>query len=301
MLPGAKSTKRLLYVSNYGAAVLVYDYEDLKLVRTLTGFAASDAECVDARGDVWIINNSGGSQGPGYLSEYAHGGESPLKTLGTAELSTSCSVAPNGDLAVTNAEFYKQGSVQVWKSASGTPTDYTVPEACGNELSAGGYDNKDNLYIQGDDEGLKPFCELPKNGRSIRTVSVSQAVYDPQGVMWDGKYLAITDTEYGGNYATAILQTTEDSSGDLTVVGTTVLNDNCYYKNDVGVLRPFIVGKKNTPVNDTQGTALIGFNQFCSAKSDEHPFELWPYPSGGNSIKTVGIPSGTGEAVSIGR
>jgi hypothetical protein len=64
MLPGAKGIKRLLYVSNYGAAVLVYDYKDLKPVGTLLGFAASDAECVDAKGDIWIISNSGGTCRP---------------------------------------------------------------------------------------------------------------------------------------------------------------------------------------------------------------------------------------------
>jgi hypothetical protein len=38
------------------------------------------------------------------------------------------------------------------------------------------------------------------------------------------------------------------------------------------------VGLKNTPVNNEQGTAVVGSNVYCY----DGQFFFWPYPSGGD-------------------
>ena len=65
----------------------------------LTGFATPYGECVDEKGDVFILNFDGES-----IVEYAHGGTAPIATLNDpGEKPSGCSVNPaTGDLAVTN-------------------------------------------------------------------------------------------------------------------------------------------------------------------------------------------------------
>jgi hypothetical protein len=72
-----------------------------------------------------------------------------------------------------------------------------------------------------------------------------------------------------------------------------VLSDTCD-GSYTHVIQPFIVGSKNTPINDEQGNIVAGANEFCSAD-----FRLWHYPSGGTPFKSFTFQSG-GQAVSIG-
>ncbi|HEY2474299.1 MAG TPA: hypothetical protein VGI19_05800, partial [Candidatus Cybelea sp.] len=57
------------------------------------------------------------------------------------------------------------------------------------------------------------------------------------------------------------------------------------------------VGKKNTPVNTTQGTSIAGFNFICGINPAH--FRAWAYPAGGNPLREIAVPDGGGEAVSI--
>src|SRR3984957_7969710 len=47
MLPEAKKVKRLLYLSDSGADVFVYDYDNFEKVGELTGLSEALQECVD--------------------------------------------------------------------------------------------------------------------------------------------------------------------------------------------------------------------------------------------------------------
>ena len=65
----------------------------------------------------------------------------------------------------------------------------------------------------------------------------------------------------------------------LTYVSQTTLSDDCY--NDyVDVVNPFIVGKKNTPVNEKQGNTAIGANLWC-VDGGMDGMDYWHYPKGG--------------------
>jgi hypothetical protein len=259
---------------------------------TLQGLNDPFGECVDAHGDTWITN-FGGS-----LVEYARGGTTPIATLNTAGDSIGCSVAPNGDLAVANdgysSEGGLQGNIQVFKNASGNPTEYVLPYEY--QYWQPGYDDKGNLFVEGTSAGPNGVVELPAGGSSLERIPINWTINDPGGTMWDGKYITFTDQQAGGpsGQSTTIYQARLTKSG-LSLVGSTTLEDSCN-GGQVDAVAPFVVGKKNTPVNKQQGAIAIGGNLYCSNRVD-----VWSYPAGGQPIAVVS-PSPNdpqGESVSL--
>lgn len=286
MSPSAQTTRRLLYVSGCYALVYVYNYDSGALVGTLAGFNFPQGQCVDARGDVWIANFGEGSSGQhSSVVEYSHGGSAPLETLVTNGSSIGCSVAPNGDLAVSNFDRYfgyGPGNIQVWKNASGSPQEYTSTSCRFPYPPA--YDPKGNLYVEGPDKLMTPttsVCELAANRKRLRKVQVTQTITYANGAAWDGKYLVLSGQDYNG-YATILYQTTEGAKGDLTVVGKTLLRDGKCESSSAGLYQPFIVGRSNTPQNRQQGHVLIAGDLACNYR-----FDFWKYPGGGNPFKVL--------------
>jgi len=302
MLPEATRIKRLLYLSDSGPDVFVYDYRNFEKVGTLTGLDTTAEECVDAKGDVWIVEDTDGDQGGGDAVEYAHGGTSVLNKVTTDGPPIGCSVSPNGDLEITDGPTFEQssqfgpGEVQIWKNVSGTPVDYVAISNC-YFLSSGGYDNKGNLYVTGtaQDDGSAGICELPAGGKALTPVTVAKSITGPIGIMWDGKYMAITQVD---DYVTTIFQTDERKGGKtLRIAGRTMLADSCFGDEVYILPPPFIIGKKNTPVNSAQGAGIAGFNFICGINPSH--FRTWAYPAGGSPVREIDIPDGSGEAVSI--
>lgn len=290
MNPKAKSMKALLYISDAATDdVYVYDYPSGTAVGKLTGFEYPDGQCVDAQGDVYITNFKAES-----VVEYARGGTYPIKALATDGHAIGCSVSPSGDLAVTN--FYTKkgaGNVQIFKNASGTPADYSDPATCYYMWPAG-YDGNGNLFVEGE-YATVGLCWLPAGGSTMSAASFNQPIIFPGSVMWDGKFITLTDQEYQAVFQTGIYQTVlSGSNGALSEVGVTALNDRCrqYYTD---VAQPFVIGKENTPVNDAQGTAVAGSNLWCTKR-----FDLWAYPTGKYESSLKSAPAEpTGESVSI--
>ena len=290
MLPGAKRVKRLLYISDWSTNdVYVYDYNQGTLEGQITGLNDPYGQCVDKKGNVWVVAFGGSS-----VSEYAHGGTKAVKTLTTDSQPRGCSVDPTtGNLAVAAGE-----SVDVFAHARGTAHAYQ------NHLCfpfwAPGYDNAGNLYVEallyGSAKPLQGYsdplaCELPHGGKSLRGVQFSGfGIYFPASVMWDGKHLTLTDQDYMDNNETAIDRVSEDSSGNLTLIGQTILTDDCD-GSDTEVPQPFIVGK-----------TVVGGNLRCSYYGSQPKFDYWPYPAGGNPTLSLQSPpvKPVGESVSIG-
>ncbi|MFZ0032772.1 MAG: hypothetical protein WAK84_12965 [Candidatus Cybelea sp.] len=262
---------------------------------TLPGFNEPYGECVDARGDTWITNFSGES-----VVEYARGGKQPIAALNTNGYSIGCAVSPTGDLAVANFSGPNGiGDIEVFKHAAGTPSEYSNQEEY--YVWPPGYDNNGNLFVEAQTyKGGVGVAELPAGGSSLEPVSINETIHYPGSVMWDGKYITLTDQDAGGNPsspATTIYQMRERRSGGLTVVGSTPLKDNCN-GSQVDVVQPFIAGRKNTPVNTRQGEVVIAGNLSC-----ENRVDAWKYPAGGQPIAVASpVPAfAYGQAVSVGR
>jgi hypothetical protein len=285
MLPEAKKINELLYVGD-GGGVYVYNYETGTQVGTLSGFNNTNGDCVDGKGDVLLTTSIGST---GAVLEYAHGGDSPIETFNTDGHPIGCSIDSAGDLAVNNGVPGGGGDVEVWKGASGIPTSYENEQDC-NEMWPPGYDNKGNLYME-----IGPnVCELPAGGTSLISVPFNHYLSFPSSIMWDGKHLTLTDQGIG-----AIYRVKETPKG-FDVIGTTQLKDKgC---GEVEVAQPFIVGPKNTPINDRQGTAVVAGNNFCLQLSEQTvPLSYWRYARGGQPFK-FGHPrpsAVSGDAVSI--
>lgn len=282
------SSSTLVYVSDGNAGVVhVFDYKTGASVGKLTGFTKPGGECVDAKGDVFITDFARTS-----VDEYAHGGRKAISKLQTGGSPVACSVSPNGDLAVANAYTASGGgTIAVFKGATGKPTQYSDPSC--NLIAAAGYDGKGNLFVQ--TQYSSNLCELPKGGKSMRTVSTDVQTNSPFGVMWDGKHITLADDYYTGSVTeTIIYQMKQAPSGDLTRVGQTTLTySEC--QNRDATYQPFIVGSENTPANKKLATAVVGSDSLCMNKMYK-----WAYPGGGDptgSFKFSGHPSG--QAVSI--
>jgi hypothetical protein len=292
MLPEAK-TENLLYVSGYSDnEVFVYDYATGKEVGMLAGFERPYGQCVDARGDVWIADTINFE-----VKEYQRGGTSPVQTLNTQEPPLGCSVDPTtGNVAVGDFDFgYGFSELQIYKNGSGSATDYSS-SGCFDMWSPG-YDSKGNLYVECQ-KGPPPGAvwELPHGGDSLRKVSFDRRIYSGAGIMWDGKYLAVT-TQPSRNDVTEIYVSAESSSGNLKVVHTTHLSDSCaHHKHYADVIAPFIVGKKNTPDNHWEGKVVVGGNFWCDYRVD-----FWSYPRGGSptsELKSAPLRA-SGQSVSL--
>jgi hypothetical protein len=292
MSPGAKSIKALLYVSDWNTNdVFVYDYNNGTLEGQLSGSNEPYGQCVDKNGNVWIV-----AYGASSVSEYAHGGSKPMATLKTDYEPMGCSVDPTtGNLAVATSH-----EIEVFAHARGKAHEYQS-NVC-FPFWAPGYDSAGNLYAeallygsaklrQGYTDPLA--CELPRGGRALRPVQFKGFfIVQPASVMWDGEHLTLTDQNYlgdKGNSETAIYRVKEDSSGNLTSIGRTILTDTCNGKS-AQVPQPFIIGK-----------TVVGGNLTCFNYGSLSKVDYWNYPTGGNPTFSLQSPpiKPVGQSVSI--
>ena len=286
MRSDAKSAKGLIYAGDWSTNdVYVYDYSNGKQVGTLTGFDDPYGGCVDAKGDVYIANF-----GNGTTVEYAHGGTKVLNTYSPGGEPMGCTLDAKGDLAITS---FNPGEVTVF--AGGDPQKGTIYSDTNCEYQwAMTYDNNDDLIGVGEDTRID-ICALLRGSKSEQTLSAAGITIDfPGGSTWDGKYIALGDQESGGRDQSGYTLVSLSGS-TLTVHGQVTLIDNCY-SNYVDIINPFVVGKKNTPVNHHEGSVFVGSNGWCS----DPGIEFWHWPQGGAPYKTYPLDFGTyGVVVSL--
>jgi hypothetical protein len=258
MLPKAKGDD-LLYVSASGSSsqVLVLSFPKGNLVGSLAGFTVPTGECVDHAGDVFVTD-----AGSETVTEYAHGGQSPILTLSDPDEPYGCSVdATTGNLAVTNL-----GNVAIYPNAQGSPTFYSDPNIGEYEFCA--YDKNGNLYVDGTTTDV---AELPKNGASFTDISFGGAIAGPGSMQWVNGGLVIVDAGAPWRSPTPIDRVTVSGSKGV-VVGTT------YLKSHYGAVAAYVQYW-------IQGRNIVGPER---APGDEHRFlGFWLYPSGKMPSQTL--------------
>jgi hypothetical protein len=268
MLPDKKKASTLVYSTDWANSdVNVYEYPAGTLVGQLTGFSDPYGGCVDTSGDVYVTN-----LGNGTAVEYAHGGTSALNTYSPGGEPIGCSVDKHGDIAITSLN---PGEVTVY--AGGNPNDGAVysDSAC-TSMWPMGYDKKGNLIGVGEHNGVA-FCALLAGKQSETTLTASGfSIITPAGTMWDGKYIAIGDQSVDSSHETGVVEASLKGT-TLTSHGELRLGSNCGAEDDVG---PFILGKKNTPVNDRQGKVEVGTGPLCTGSTNGVSY--WKYPAGGS-------------------
>jgi hypothetical protein len=278
MRPGAAGDS-LLYVSSVGNGVVdVYDYKTGEQEGGLSGLQYPYGQCVDPAGDIYVTQFFGAT-----ITEYAHGGTSPIKTLKGPGFPIGCSVDPStGNLAVSSwvsaygsSESDQCGGVWIYPDASGTPTLYTDPNVCQGYWPPG-YDPSGNLFVEAD--GPPSYLdELAVGGDNFTELSlVGATIHLPTSVMWAGSYLVGGDQEYNGGNTTAIYKIAISGS-TATVVKITNLTDSCSASgNYTDVVQPFILDKPKHP------KVVLGGNLWCSYR-----FDFWKYAKGKKPVRTL--------------
>jgi hypothetical protein len=271
----AKQQQSLLYVSSVLTNdVYVYSYPKGTLEGTLTGFSTPYGLCSDSAGNVWIVNDAVNE-----IVEYAHGGSTPIATLPDPnEYPEGCSVDPTtGNLAVTN--FYSSsgsGSVAIYAKASGSPTLYADPDITNFRFC--GYDDKGNLWADGANSSSQfAFAELPSGKSSLTTIPVQQTFEWPGGVQYDGKYVAVGDTDTGKVYRI------QGKTGK--VMQTVALGD-------ATELNQFWI------VHGSKGKSNMSQSRLLGPLESGSAVNLYPYPSAKFSKKIIQVSEPFGATVS---
>lgn len=264
MAPDAKG-QDLLYVSEYGDGVIdVFSFPRGKFEGSLTGFSNPQGECVDKKGDVWIVSPNGGQPG---AVEFAHGGTSPIGTVSDPNQDPyACSVdSKTNTLAVTNEE---SGSLALYANEGGSPKLIADPNM--DLMLWCAYDDAGNLFVDGLNPSVEPeFDELPAGASTFTKITLNKSIGFPGNIQANGSHLALDDVQYEGQNTSAIYQL-QLSGATATIVGTTQLTGS------QEVFGTWIAGKRVVAPED-------GSSQGRSTDAVKY----WPYPGGGNAVKTL--------------
>ena len=251
MSPDAKK-QALLYVSDQKTNdVYVYSYPAGKLVGTLTGFATPYGQCTDKSGNVYITQFDASD-----VTEYAHGGTNPIKTLDIPGQypPLGCSVdRKTGNLAVAT---FNSGGVFVFSHASGTPKDYTAADLYYYYPPA--YDNRGNLFVEaeGNSSGGTHVLELPRGSGTFKALFLNVTINFPGGVQWDGKHVDLDDQLYSASGNSGIYQV--HVKGKLgTMTGEFALPGSCGHSD---IVQPWVQGSKIVAPDTYCGTVGIDDN-----------------------------------------
>lgn len=201
------TTENLLYAVGGCNHTCVFSYPAGKLVGTLSNAGA--AICADKNGNVFIPLD-------GTITEYAHGGTSPIATLnlpGSGARGYSVDPMTNSLAVLYNGSG---NNVAIFPNEGGTPALY----AAVLDAYYCGYDNSGNLFVNGWSGSNPGLAELPSGSASFFNISVSDSVGSPGQVQWDGKYITYEDTDQGDVKISRL----SISGSAATIVGTSNLN-----------------------------------------------------------------------------
>lgn len=280
VVPDARR-QNLIYVSDdLTNEVYILSYPAGTLVGQLIEFNQPQGLCSDAQGNVFIAN-TGASQ----IVEFPHGGRNVVTVLSDPDGNPAgCAVDPtNGNLAVTNvvSASAPSGNVAIYTKGSGTAVTYAVPGVLRPYFC--GYDNKGNLFVDGQTSGGGfGLARLAEGARAMHAIALDQTVEYPGAVQWDGKYIAI-----GDQLLNEILEfSISGSKGHL---------ENSFALTGArDVIEWWLVRYGSSPTHPLANTVV------APDERTEH-VDLYAYPSGGNPKKVLtGFYAPIGATFSIG-
>lgn len=230
----------LLYVSDQNAGtVYVYAYPSLAPVGQLTGFDLPSGLCVNRRnGNVWVTDAFANT-----ISEFAHGGSTPIRTIAPGSRVTTyvaaCSVHPkSGDLAVVTLETDDPSEILIFKPGQSIPKTY-LDYKHAYSMNFDAYEPDGALFADGKHySGGGPFAleELAKGAAQLSNVPWNgPRIYLPGGVQFDGTDLALGDvtkhviyrTNGGNVVATVVLKGACDVNGFFIHAGALIAPSAC--------------------------------------------------------------------------
>jgi hypothetical protein len=242
--------------------MFIYTYPRLKRLFVLYPAVQPENECSDRRGDVFVATGDG-------LMEYQHAGVSPIATIGIE--SEGCSVDPvTGNLAVVQYGY----GIRIFRPRKlgwHLPVTRTPPF----QAMSCAYDDHGNLFADGStgSTGYLELAEMPKGTKTFVSINVNQPVSAAGSVQWDGKHLAVTDSDA----SPPIIYRYSISGSAATLVGTTKLSGA-------------------TEVGETW---IFNGHVIAAVYSSNSGVGIWKYPGGGSPVNTISIDVAGGVTISI--
>jgi hypothetical protein len=237
----------LLYVSA-GANVYIYSYPGESLVGTLTGFYNALGLCSDAKGNVWITDQS-----HEMILEYKHGGTKPIAQVSDPYSNPAgCAVdSRTGNLAVANSN----GDVAIFAGATGTPTFYPTKPLTGGPVNVT-YDKNGNLYISANLD-RHHISWLPYGGSSVSKMHLRPTTPAHHiGLQYDGQYLTYLS---GGIYQYSLNGSKGKNKHIVTLYNVCCTAGYFIHGSVVFVTGPYVVYTFNYPAGGYYTSAIANF------------------------------------------
>ncbi|HLX25581.1 MAG TPA: hypothetical protein VKR05_01205 [Candidatus Cybelea sp.] len=263
---------------DYGSVDMIA-YPSGTLVGQTGGFEYPYGNCSDKSGNVYVADfdieelfelNSSGS----VINSYPTGGEA-----------FGCSVAPNGDVAVTN---FDPGDVVIVAGPD-------AGQNWGGEALdwPGGFDLQGNFYVECADESpcsSPSLYEWPHGGSSWKRLNFDTTITFPGAIQLMGAVLGVADQAPSGETAMGLYYTQVNGSAAHVVKTVTFIGaDSCPYidwATSWGSL-----SRKPNGLQSKKGIIkkIVASEADCSAGVG-----LWNAKKGGAPIRTLGPLSGEG-------
>lgn len=183
--------QRLLYVLDISTHLVdVFSYPHLSPKLVVGDVFNVEGMCTDGT-HIWIPGAFANE-----IAEYDAGRTEPIATLSDPGYEPDgCAYdKTTGNLAVTN--FFTdegfEGNLLIYPKAKGTPKSYTCNLFYYDYVT---YDDSGNLYLDGSLQSGSHagFCVMEKGQKSLSAVDVNVSFELPGGMLWDGKYVAVSD------------------------------------------------------------------------------------------------------------
>jgi hypothetical protein len=258
----------LLYVASPTHGVSFFTYPKGKYVGLLSGPSVPLGLCSDRSGNVFVVDN-----GAETILEYAHGGTSPIATLGDyGNDPNGCAVDPKtNDLAVVGGGNDVQGNIAIYKAEQGSPSLY-YDRFDEGPYAWCTYDNHSNLFVNDGDGSGSGFglIELPDGSSSFLEFSLS--IRGGGSIQWDGQYLAIASPKGNrtGTKGPLIIYRVQISGSKATIKSRIILSTGKRNRNPGYAVQFWIEG-----------------NKISSSKTVQGNLGIWRYPGGGEPIRNI--------------
>ena len=259
----------LVYVTDLygdGGNLWAFDYRTGAEELDLSGIIGSNngaGLCSDAAGNIYVPDVNGEQA----VGEFAHGSAEPSQIFDVPQLPVGCAVDPrSGDLAVVQVT-QDQSVVTVFAKGSGAPV--TIADEAVGQAQFATYDDSGNLYVDGIGDGGAKLTRLHRGSSMFQEIPLSQKIVSPEGLAWDGTYLAMLDGYSSNVYRLEIYRK------NARIARFVQLNGTSYNLAQIAL----------TPGGSGAGRHIVApLPNYASGGAAA----VWRYPGGGAPLKLYG-------------
>jgi hypothetical protein len=174
----------LIYASYPTQEVAIYSYPDGSLLDAKWPPNNTYGSCPVPNGSVWMTANESGGHDITQVYQYMHRDLAPSRNMvGPSTRPLGCAYDKiSGDLAVATLGLREPGAVVVFLGSKPDKWKTYQPIQHG-EYRYAAYDDKGNLFVDGDNARTKKFvlAELPRGAMKFTVISLAHPIHAPGG------------------------------------------------------------------------------------------------------------------------